>query len=163
MPREEREQERSFELMSERARSVVGEVPSALTRYGIVVIGAVLLILLGVMYALPYREVFSGVAVLRSEPVVSADSVEVVLGVRFASDRPLGGGGGMLRLEGSEAVVSGRMVELSDRRDTLGFQEARSLFVGGEIEVLRGDEVDFVLTRSSGTLLGRLLGGGSRN
>ena len=42
---EEKKQERSFELRSEKVRSIVGQIPSSLIRYGITAIGGVLLCL----------------------------------------------------------------------------------------------------------------------
>ena len=50
MDKQENKQERSFELRSEKVRSIVGQIPSALIRYGITAIGAVLLCLLAVAY-----------------------------------------------------------------------------------------------------------------
>ena len=57
METQENKQERSFELRSEKVRSIVGQIPSALIRYGITAIGAVLLCLLAVAYFLPYKQV----------------------------------------------------------------------------------------------------------
>ena len=42
MDKQENKQEQSFELSSEKVRSIVGQIPSALIRYGITVIGVVL-------------------------------------------------------------------------------------------------------------------------
>ena len=49
---EEKKQERSFELRSEKVRSIVGQIPSSLVRYGITTIGTVLLCLFAVAYFL---------------------------------------------------------------------------------------------------------------
>ena len=57
MEDQEKKQERSFELRSEKVRSIVGQIPSSLVRYGITAIGAVLLCLLAVAYFLPYKQV----------------------------------------------------------------------------------------------------------
>ena len=54
---EEEKQERSFELRSEKVRSIVGQVPSSLTYYGITAIGIVLLCLFVMAYFLPYKQV----------------------------------------------------------------------------------------------------------
>jgi hypothetical protein len=61
---EEEKQERSFELRSEKVRSIVGQIPPSLVRYGITVIGIVLLCLLAVAYFLPYKQVYSGTAIV---------------------------------------------------------------------------------------------------
>ena len=55
---EEKKQERSFELRSEKVRSIVGQIPSSLVRYGITTIGTVLLCLFAVAYFLPYKQVY---------------------------------------------------------------------------------------------------------
>ena len=59
MDKQAKKQERSFELRSEKVRSIVGQIPSSLVRYGITAIGAVLLCLLAIAYFLPYKQVFS--------------------------------------------------------------------------------------------------------
>lgn len=62
--RQDKKEERSFELRSEKVRSIVGQIPSTLVRYGITAIGAVLLCLLAVAYFLPYKQVYSGTATI---------------------------------------------------------------------------------------------------
>ena len=62
---EEKKQERSFELRSEKVRSIVGQIPSSLVRYGITTIGTVLLCLFAVAYFLPYKQVYYGTATVR--------------------------------------------------------------------------------------------------
>lgn len=57
MEKQKNKQERSFELRSEKVRSIVGQIPSSLVRYGITAIGVVLLCLLAVAYFLPYKQV----------------------------------------------------------------------------------------------------------
>ncbi len=52
---EEKKQERSYELRSEKVRSIVGQIPSSLIRYGITAIGVVLLCLFVVGYFLPLQ------------------------------------------------------------------------------------------------------------
>lgn len=56
---DEKKQERSFELRSEKVRSIVGQIPSSLVRYGIATIALVLLCLFTVAYFLPYRQVYT--------------------------------------------------------------------------------------------------------
>ena len=57
--KEEKKPERNFELRSEKVRSIVGQIPSSLIRYGITAIGMVLLCLFAVAYFLPYKQVYS--------------------------------------------------------------------------------------------------------
>lgn len=56
---EEKKQERSYELRSEKVRSIVGQIPSSLIRYGITAIGMVLLCLFAVAFFLPYKPTLS--------------------------------------------------------------------------------------------------------
>ena len=62
---EKQKQERNFELRSEKVRSIVGQIPSSLVRYGITAIGVVLLCLFVVVYFLPYKQVYSGTAIIQ--------------------------------------------------------------------------------------------------
>ena len=43
---DEKKQERNFELRSEKVRSIIGQIPPSLVRYGIMIVGVVLLCLL---------------------------------------------------------------------------------------------------------------------
>lgn len=52
--------EKSYELRSEKVRSIVGQIPPALTRYGISIIAVVLVILFSIAYFMPYKQVYSG-------------------------------------------------------------------------------------------------------
>lgn len=53
---DKQKQERSFELRSEKVRSIVGQIPSSLVRYGISIIGIVLFVIAVVAYFLPYKK-----------------------------------------------------------------------------------------------------------
>lgn len=54
--KEEKKPERNFELRSEKVRSIVGQIPSSLIRYGITAIGMVLLCLFAVAYYCPINK-----------------------------------------------------------------------------------------------------------
>ena len=73
---EEKKQERSYELRSEKVRSIVGQIPSSLIRYDITAIGVMLLCLFVVSYFLPYKQVYSGTATINRITNTAADSVE---------------------------------------------------------------------------------------
>ena len=49
-------EERPIELRSEKVRNIIGRMPSALIRYGTMIIGAALLMLCAVSAFIPYRE-----------------------------------------------------------------------------------------------------------
>ncbi len=85
---EEKKQERSYELRSEKVRSIEGQIPSSLVRYGITVIGAVLLCLFVVGYFLPYKQVYSVTATINRITNTAADSVDIAIFVKFDNKRP---------------------------------------------------------------------------
>lgn len=76
-------EERNFELRSEKVRSIVGQIPSSLMRYGIMAMGDVLLALFLVAYQLPFRRVYSGTASVRDIPLTGSDSFEACVLLRF--------------------------------------------------------------------------------
>ena len=48
-------QDRNFELRSEKVRSIVGQIPTSIVRHGITVIGIVLAVSFLIAYFLPYK------------------------------------------------------------------------------------------------------------
>lgn len=52
-------EERNIELRSEKVRNIVGEIPPAVDRYGITVIGLVLVVIVAVSMLTPYKETVS--------------------------------------------------------------------------------------------------------
>ena len=51
--------ERNIELRSEKVRNIVGKIPPAVDRYGITVIGLVLVVVVAVSMLIPYKETVS--------------------------------------------------------------------------------------------------------
>ena len=77
--KEEKKPERNFELRSEKVRSIVGQIPSSLIRYGITAIGMVLLCLFAVAYYLPYKQVYSGTATIHKTTTTPVDSTNITI------------------------------------------------------------------------------------
>lgn len=159
---EEKKQERSFELRSEKVRSIVGQIPSSLVRYRISVIGLVLCVLVGVAYLLPYKQVYSGVATIYKLPLsMLADSTDVQLLLRFDNKR-MGEVHTSLPIQlqtSNKDIIDGRMEELTAARDTLERQTSLCRFATHEIKPLDSQSVDFKITYASGNLLKKMLGG----
>jgi len=157
---EEKEQERSFELCSEKVRNIVGQIPSSLVRYGITTIGAVLLCLLAIAYFLPYKQVYSGTATIHgattSAPV---DSTTIIILLKFENKRPSNVNGQELNLQVTNGMLTGKIQSLSAIRDTLERQEAICRFKSTEIKSVENQTVDFQITRTSGNLLQKMLWG----
>ena len=151
-------QERSFELRSEKVRSIVGQIPSSLIRYGITTIGVVLSFLFTIAYFLPYKQIYSGTAVIHevtSEQKV--DTTEMTVLLKFGEKHP-----NILIEETSIEFVSvagvsnGNILSLSMKRDTLGRQEALCRVPLQSMKKMEHSEVDFLLIVQSGNLLTHL-------
>ena len=155
---EERKQERSFELRSEKVRSIVGQVPSSLTYYGITAIGIVLLCLFVMAYFLPYKQVYSGTAIIKEAPITTSDSTDINILLRFDNKQPVNVNRQILYLQTSNGTSVGTIRKLSTVRDTLARQETLCRFKTTEIQPLQNQTVDFKLVVSSSSLLQKLLG-----
>ncbi len=155
---EEEKQERSFELRSEKVRSIVGQVPSSLTYYGITAIGIVLLCLFVMAYFLPYKQVYSGIAIIKEAPITTSDSTDINILLRFDNKQPVNVNRQILYLQTSNGTSVGTIRKLSTVRDTLARQETLCRFKTTEIQPLQNQTVDFKLVVSSSSLLQKLLG-----
>ena len=160
MEKQKNKQERSFELRSEKVRSIVGQIPSSLVRYGITAIGAVLLCLLAVAYFLPYKQVYSGTATIHGVTTAApADSTDITILLKFENKRPGNVNGQIIYLQSPYGTFAGQIRSLSPVRDTLERQEALCRFKPTEIKSVENQTVDFKIVRSSGNLLQKMLGG----
>ena len=155
---EEKKQERSFELRSEKVRSIVGQIPSSLVRYGITAIGLVLLCLFAVAYFLPYKQVYSGTATVRDISQTPTDSVDIAVLLRFENKRPDNIDGQTIYMQAPTATFAGQVQTLSSVRDTLERQEAVCRFNSEEIQAVEYQTIDFQIVHSSGNLLQKMLG-----
>ena len=161
MEEQAKKQERSFELRSEKVRSIVGQIPSVLIRYGITAIGAVLLCLLAVAYSLPYKQVYSGTATIHkttTTPVTPVDSTNITILLKFENKRPDKVKGQIICLQSPHRTFAGQIQDLSSVRDTLERQEAICRFKSADIKTVENQTVDFQITRTSGNLLQKMLG-----
>ena len=159
MEDQEKKQERSLELRSEKVRSIVGQIPTSLVRYGITAIGAVLLCLLAVAYFLPYKQVYSGTAIVHVVTTATpTDSTDITILFKFENKRPEDTKGQMIYLQSSYKTFAGQIQDLSSVRDTLERQEALCRFKSTDIKTVENQTVDFQITRTSGNLLQKMLG-----
>lgn len=154
-------QDQSFELRSEKVRSVVGQMPPSILRYGIAAIGVALLCLLVVAYFLPYKQVYRGTLTVRSTPAQGmADSVDIAVLLKFESQPSGLVGAQQLYLQSSVGCFAGQLLQLSAERDTIERQAALCRFRATEIRAIENQTVDFQLVHSSGNLLQKMLGRG---
>lgn len=156
---EAKKNERSFELRSEKVRSIVGQIPSSLVRHGITAISAVVVCLLTIAYLIPYKQVYTGTAVIRNlTPETQVDTSEVDILAKFNDKRPNTlTKSNRLELQSGDYITCGSIVTLSTKRDTLGRQTATARFSQKEIIELNNCEVDFILTTEDGTILKQLM------
>ena len=155
---EEKKQERSFELRSEKVRSIVGQIPSSLVRYGITTIGTVLLCLFAVAYFLPYKQVYYGTATVREINNTPTDSIEIAILLRFENKHLENINGQIIYLQSLYGTFAGQLRDLFIVRDTLERQEALCRFKSAEIKSVENQTVDFQIVHSSGNLLQKMLG-----
>ena len=156
--RQGKKEERSFELRSEKVRSIVGQIPSVLVCYGITAIGVVLICLFAIAYFLPYKQVYSGTATIHEIIIAPTDSTDITILLRFENKRPGNVNGQMLYLQASNGTSVGTVRELFTVRDTLERQETLCRFKTTDIQPLENQTVDFRLVQSSCNLLQKLLG-----
>ena len=159
---EKKKQERSFELRSEKLRSIVGQIPSSLVRYGITAIGVVLLCLFVVTYYLPYKQVYSGTAIIQDiANEAKADTTEISVLLKFGEKHPKISvkEGVSIDFQSTVGVAKGSILSLSMERDTLGRQVALCRVPLQPAKKMEHSEVDFILTLQSGNLLSRFFSG----
>jgi hypothetical protein len=159
MEEQKKKQERSFELRSEKVRSIVGQIPSALIRYGITAIGMVLLCLFAVAYFLPYKQVYSGTATIHKTATTPVDSTNITILLKFENKRPDKVKGQIICLQSPYGTFAGQILYLSPVRDTLEHQKAICRFKVTDIKSVENQTVDFRIVSSSGNLLKKMLGG----
>ncbi|MBR8729060.1 hypothetical protein IX332_000370 [Porphyromonas levii] len=149
-------QERSYELRSEKVRSIVGQIPPALVRYGTIILFAVLLVLFGIAYFMPYKQVYSGTITFYdvSEPTTPA---YITFGndkalTKIAEPTPL-----TIHLDAQDITVQLRSIE--NRRDTLNRYPAiiEVSMVAQDKSDLQNTTFDFTLVEHRTNLLDHLI------
>lgn len=144
------EQERNYELRSEKVRSIVGQIPPALVRYGTIILFAVLLALFGIAYFMPYKQVYSGTITFYDTPSTAY--------INFSNDKAL------TRIEEPTPLIihtddhdyTIKLISIVNERDTLN-RYTVSIEEAQNISNLHNHTFDFTLVESSGNLLSRFL------
>lgn len=149
-------QERSYELRSEKVRSIVGQIPPALVRYGTIILFAVLVVSFGIAYFIPYKQVYSGNITFYdvSEPTTPA---YITFGndkalTKIAEPTPL-----TIHLDAQDITVQLRSIE--NRRDTLNRYPAiiEVSMVAQDKSDLQNTTFDFTLVEHRTNLLDHLI------
>lgn len=153
-------EEKNFELRSEKVRSIVGQIPSSLIRYGITILGLVLFCLFTVAYFMPYKQIYSGTAILCTNVDIGSRDNGIVVLLKFEGIRPENVDGQTIILETPEGAFIGEMQALSSIRDSFGRQKALCHFSISNLHSIENQTVDFQIIVSSGNLLQKMLGQG---
>lgn len=144
------EQKSNYELRSEKVRSIVGQIPPALVRYGTIILFVVLVILFGIAYFVPYKQVYSGTITFYDMPSTAY--------IGFANDKaltkieepiPL-----IIHTEAHDYTI--KLISIVNERDTLNRYPV-SIEEAQNISNLLNRTFDFTLVESSGNLLSQFL------
>lgn len=147
-----------FELRSDKVRNIVGQIPSSLIRYGISVIGIVVLSLIAITSFLPYRKIYFGTACVNHVPLNYTDSVNVIILLKFESNQIEHPENLKIILESQYGVLHGRILDISQLRDTLDRRKATCSFRSSEIKSVENQTLDFYIIQESNTYLQKILG-----
>ncbi|TFH93831.1 hypothetical protein, partial [Porphyromonas levii] len=142
---------------SEKVRSIVGQIPPALVRYGTIILFAVLLVLFGIAYFMPYKQVYSGTITFYdiSEPATTAY-------ISFANNKaltnidkpiPL-----TIHLDTQELTL--QLTSVENRRDTLNRHPSIVVLPPEQkrwLPKLQNSTFDFAIVENTGNLLGHLI------
>lgn len=146
-------------LRSEKARSIIGEIPSSLVRYGLFAIAITFALALYIATNIPYRKVYKGTCFIERTQEGGLKPLEVSL--KFDSDRQ--GLGTITQAEHSLILSSytrtyeATLQHLSHERDGQGRQKAVIEVEG--LNIPKGDvTLDFTLSVEKGSILSQILG-----
>lgn len=158
---EERKTPKNIELRSEKVRSIVGQVPPALVRYGSLVVLLVLLVVLGIAHVLPYNQVLHGDAIVRTaaEPSAHADTLLLHVELRWLqSAADISPVGCTLSLEGPEVSVQGRLTAYTALRSPEGTHAALIALPAAAAQHLQPSTLSCRLLVGKGSLLEHFFG-----
>lgn len=153
---EEKKQVKHLELQSEKMRSIIGQIPSKLTRYGISIITFVIIMLLIIASFLPYKRVYSGIATIHSVYPSKTDSTQIFILLKFEGARPIESkiSNNTLKIHTFKNItVIGKVQKLSGKRDALGYQKSICLFPSNSLKTIENNQTDFTLEENSGNIL----------
>lgn len=158
---EERKTPKNIELRSEKVRSIVGQVPPALVRYGSLLVLLVLLILLGIAHMLPYRQIVEGEAIVRTMPQPSShpDTLLLHVDLRWSqSVADISPVGCALSFDGPEVSVQGRVVAYAPLRSPEGTHAAQIALPAAAAQSIAPSTLDCRLILGDGSLLQHFVG-----
>lgn len=155
----------NIELRSEKARKVIGQIPSSLVRYGNVALLFALCTMAVVAFFLPYQQVCHAEAIVVAPKAIPSDSADVTLQLKFSDKQPTTfisssppHTSSTLQLSTSHGVIVGQLQTLSATRDSLGRQIAIVRCRTNDIASCFSQTFDATLIIHRGRLLHAILG-----
>ena len=148
--------ESKFELRSEKVRSIVGQIPSVLIRYGITVFFIILGCLFVIAYFMPYKQIYSGRAIFNKTDDVASDSIDIQILLIFEGKISGNMNGQKIRIKSYYNEFEGKVINISPVIDRQGKQKAVCRFKKSETESVEDQTVDFNIIRSSGSIFTRI-------
>ena len=148
--------ERGYELRNEKGW-IIGQIPPTLIRYGTIILFAVMAILFGIAYSIPYKQVYLGTIIFHkiSEP-------STIAYIRFANDKalteidkpiPI-----TIHLDDQDLTL--QLISTGSKRDTLNRYPSNvdlSNIQQLQLQELQDGTYDFTIVQNNGNLLGHLV------
>lgn len=148
---------RNVELRSEKVRTIIGQIPPVLIRYGTVSIILVLLCIMLTLYHLPYKRIYSGTATFFNLPTsLQSDIIDLPILLRFNEHPDESFKGQNISIISHESEFTGEIIDYSFIRDTLNRQKAVCRFNFKDIKALEAQTVDMRIVISHGNLLNKI-------
>lgn len=145
---------RNIELRSEKVRTIIGQIPPALIRYGTFSIIVVLLFMMMTLYHLPYKRVYSGIATIYNIPTsLQSDTTELPILLRFDEYPDESFNGQKISIISPDSEFTGEILDCSMIRDTINRQKAVCRFKLEDIKSVELQTVDMRIVISSDNLL----------
>lgn len=154
---EENKLDLKLALRSEKARSIIGEIPSSLVRYGLFAIAITFALALYIATNIPYRKVYKGTCFIERTQEGGLKPLEVSLrfdgqGIGSITQAEHG-----LILSSYTRTYEATLQHLSHERDGQGRQKA--LIEIEDLNIPKGDvTLDFTLSVEKGSILSQILG-----
>lgn len=155
---DKQEYNRTFELHSERVRSIVGKIPSVLIRYGIVIIFVVLLIMVSMLSLLPYKRDIQGKAYVYDISEVMADSIIVSVELEIPKMKSTASLlHKTIKLSTFEFNCSGTITEFIPYKTIKGRNIATLKLPNKQFDIIKQSQVDYTLTVYKTSVLNKIL------
>lgn len=155
----------NIELRSEKARKVIGQIPSPLLRYGNVALLFALCTMAVIAFLLPYQQVYHAEAIVVAPKAIRSDSADVTLKLKFSDKQPTtfissspSHTTSTLQLSTSNGLIAGQLLTLSATRDSLGRRTATVRCRTNDVAPCFSQTFDATLIIHRGRLLHAILG-----